>query len=246
MSNSLPGVRIGSHSAVIFSVSLTVSPQCLRGSILVSPGRNGVPEQVIGLAEPDFAGRLVAWALAVAGWTAHVPDYCPHTEQNEISARLDRMFRAEAAHRSEGLSLGLVLMELGVTLARLTGSGLFGHSVGVFLAAAVSARSGSRAPIVLASGTAPITALEENPAAAFYDQRQAEPARFEDLLACSRSEAAQIQIGLRDTLLPADLQWQTARAVAERRPGVDVLTFDMGHDADHAAAVAHFSKINAK
>src|SRR5258707_4264231 len=149
------------------------------------------------------------------------------------------MLAAQAALADEGCSLGLALVELGASLASGV-HGMFGHSVGAFLAAAASAMTGSPVRLVLASGVSHTTLPDGKLVTEFYDLCGTLPACFKDLLVRSRAGAIQVQIGLRDTLIPMAAQRATAEAVAAARAGVEILSFDMGHDTDDAAAVAHF------
>jgi hypothetical protein len=227
-------------------VRMTSQRGAAKGHVLVFPGFGGLASQVAGMVPPDYPDRAVGPALAHAGYSVLVIDYGPDFIGPSRSQCL-----TDAADRllSSGQSYALAIVAVGLALIDRYRSGsdavagVFGHSVGAFLAALVAAISDLRTPLVLASGVVSRSILHGAEAKGSVLHRL-EPradklfSGFADLLAKLPDTPVQIQYGLHDQSFGVDALAKEACIVAARCPtNTQINACNMGHGTDVAALI---------
>jgi perosamine synthetase len=221
----------------------------IRGHVLVCPGLHGRPEQVAGLAPPDYPDRAVAAYLTDRGFATLTLDYgfgsrtgTGHDLPTDIVTRL-AVSLLPTGHSVLGYLVRNAIAALHWLAARRPqlGLSLVGHSLGGHVALHASLVWPERVPVVLASAVASYRTL-------FHDAPSATAAhvvpgmyRFadvSDLLGALAAAPLQIQHGSEDPYLPTSgarsMMDAAARVYAAGgwQDRFDASVLSMGHGTD--------------
>ncbi len=223
-------------------------------SIVIFPGRNADPNEVIGLKEPDFPDRAVAHSLANACYDAHVIDYVPcsssqnslsRTERNAQLIAIDRRLKDRGASLGSSIACAAAAFMRDQQIAHKPVTGLFGHSAGAFLATVCAALTSQHVSLALASGVIPAHILFGPAQAASELHNLGRASSYSDgfgaTLAQSAVTAIQVQYGAHDSVFLQE--WLIAGAAevsAAVTVPVDTRWCNMGHGTNHAALIEFF------
>lgn len=231
----------------------TVAPDTAHAvaDLLLLPGRNGEPEQIVGLTPPDFADRATARVFAEAGYRTHVLDYLPiwlGARQAPEVPRAVRRASMSATMAARHVTFGGVAMAVAcAALDPQSGiasrcAAICGHSVGTYLAAAAAAHAGFAGRLVLASGVVPYDTLfgsdgkacELHDIAPYPQQNQG----FAAILRGMPVTSVQVQYGLNDTVFGRRaLETGASDLRAALAAPVEIEAITMGHALRASAAL---------